>query len=107
MQFLKASKDPGRIPVHMMETVKRGFYVLNNFIFDEKTGHVNEPGFQVIVQKENMQFIGHVCRLCSLADDLVRNIMKIKDEKLQKQVNKVLHELKLQDIPLIVHSRSQ
>lgn len=107
MQFLKFGKDPGRIPVSMMETVKRGFHILNNLIFDEKTGQVNEPAFQVIIEKENMIFIGHVCRVCSLADELVRNIMKIKEEKLQKQVNKVLHDLKLQDIPLIVHSRSQ
>ncbi|KAL0486242.1 1 TM domain-containing transmembrane protein [Acrasis kona] len=106
MQFLKFGKEK-RIPVSMMETVKKGFHILNNLIFDEKTGRIHEPSFQVILQKDNMMFIGHVCQTCSLADELMRNIMKIRDDKLKKQVNDLLNELKLQDIPLTVYSRAR
>lgn len=127
LRFLKAGQQPGRIPVSLMDTVKRGFGILNVLMFGEKpvdggalvTGNildllngtakkeVDEQILDIILRPENMTFIGDVCRMCSLADDLVRNIFKVEDRQVQARVNRVLKELSLQDMPFIVMNRQR
>lgn len=43
--------------------------------------------------------------MCSFADDLIKGIMSIKDDKLRQRVNQVFGELGLQDVPLTVLNR--
>jgi type IV secretory pathway VirB3-like protein len=129
LRFLKAGQEPGRIPASMMDTVKRAFGILNTLAFGEEPAEkdnllpsnpldllllkkpktkkeVDEQVLDVMLRSENMSFIGEVCRTCSLADDLIRNIFRIQDPKQRTKVNQVLNKLNLQDVPLIVMNRA-
>lgn len=107
LQFLKYGTQPGRIPVSMMELIKRGFQILNQLAFEDQiVGEICLPVFEEIIRPENFELIGHVARVGTLADTLILNIMKLKNKEQQSQVNKTLEQLNMQDIIWTVLNRN-
>jgi hypothetical protein len=106
MQFLKFGAQPNKIPVSMIEVVQRGFHILNSLLFDEQ-GKMVIVLFNILIQKENVEFLGHVVRNCSYGDSIVKTLLSITDDKLRAKVNEVFNENDLQDLPLIVVNRSK
>eukprot|EP00818_Percolomonas_sp_WS_P007528 CAMPEP_0117440160 /NCGR_PEP_ID=MMETSP0759-20121206/2939_1 /TAXON_ID=63605 /ORGANISM="Percolomonas cosmopolitus, Strain WS" /LENGTH=669 /DNA_ID=CAMNT_0005231901 /DNA_START=299 /DNA_END=2305 /DNA_ORIENTATION=- len=99
LQFLRYGTEPGRIPVSMMEMIKRGFQILNRLAFDDqKQGEICVSVFEEIMKPENFELIGEVARGGSLADELLNNIMKLKNKDFQSRVNSTLHDLNMEDI---------
>ncbi|KAL9653755.1 hypothetical protein ABK040_008621 [Willaertia magna] len=106
LKLLFQAREPGKIPIGMTETIRNGFQILNTFTFNE-SGEVNENILDILLEGENLLFIAEVVRKCSLADELVLNVIfKIKDPKLKKKVNDRFKELQISDILFIVVGRN-
>ncbi|KAF0980299.1 hypothetical protein FDP41_013513 [Naegleria fowleri] len=111
LTLLHQAREPGKIPIGMTDTIRNGFQILNMLTFGEihnNDSAVNEKIMEILLQTDNLLFIADVVRKCTLADELVMNILfKVKDPKLKQQVNKRFQELELGDILFTVVGRNE
>jgi len=109
LTLLFQAREPGKIPIGMTETIRNGFQILNVLTFQEtNNGEANEKILDLLLQTENLLFIADVVRKCTLADELVMNILfKINNIKLKNKINKRFQELELGDILFTVVGRNE
>eukprot|EP01080_Neovahlkampfia_damariscottae_P005425 gene5425-9238_t len=105
LNFLKFGTKNDKIPFSMFETVQKSFQILNNLIFEDEK-KIDENLLNLLLKEENINFISHVVHNCAYADELIRSIFKIKNEKIQKKVNEILNQFELQDLFLLVLNRN-
>ncbi|EFC43265.1 predicted protein [Naegleria gruberi] len=108
LTLLFQAREPGKIPIGMTETIRNGFQILNMLAFEEtENGEANEKIMELLLKTENLIFIADVVRKCTLADELVMNILfKVKNTSLKNQINKRFQELELADILFLVVGRN-